>query len=217
MPWPGTAEFEVFLYGSGLFAANPTALQKALDLQAALNSGVERFEEKVKYWPFISTGSDTTRTYNAPRGRILDLNGGLVSLTSLVTDVTYANSAGLTRTNLQHFGLEPSDAPSNGLPYTRIEMYVRPGYYPASIQVTGKFGYCLDADLPSSARRGVMALAADELMPQITSLARKGSGLIRLTQGDSTKMWGDDAAKAAEYWDSVAQKAICQFKRDRYA
>jgi len=221
MPWPDADEFANFLVGCGLRDNPPTAIQQGMDLDDALNSAVEKWNGLTHYWPFLSTGVDETRQFDPPTGRVLDLRGGLVSFTSLYTDQVFQSTDSLAtgnqRENLRDFRLMPNDAPQENKPWTYIVTgwpssidYGFPGAYgvspvAGSIGITGKWGYCLDANLPRSARRGVMALAAQELMPQII-LEKTRGGLKRLSQGDSTKEWDFNAAN--DLLDGMVKKAL---------
>lgn len=219
--WPDEAEFRQFLVASGLHAfSNATEAQNALDLSGALTAGVERWNELTHYWPFLSTGDATEERRFDPRmGRIIDLNGGLLTLTSLSTGVTYG-STGNARVSVRDFRLMPTDAAPRKKPYTYIECLQ---FYPlsdsaeaGSIKVVGEWGYCTAANLPESARRAVMALAAQELTPQIAMVLSRG-GLTQLTEGDSTKRWGGMADLAAG-WQSTVTTALAQgYVRPRIA
>lgn len=223
MPWPDVTEFTEYLQASGLYGISPTAAQLLLDLEGALAAGIEQWENMTRYWPFLSNGDINEGRFFDPDGSsIIDLNGGLLRFTSLSTDIAYdANvsgtisdySSGQERVDIRDFALAPSDAPSRKRPYT----YIKCGWWtrgaPASIKVVGEWGYCIDRDLPKTARRAVMALAAMEVQPQIQRLISQG-GLKRLTRGDETKEWGiDDLRKAGLDWQSVADSAVKQYQR----
>lgn len=194
MPWAEANEFAHYLVAAGLRGTTPTAIQQALDLAGALDAALNKWEDLTHYWPFLSTGNvNVTRYFDGPNGRLLDINGGLVVFTSLETNLTYQTNGslggGTSQINIRDFKLKPTDAAPRRKPWTYIEI----GWWwhqCGQIGVTGDWGYCTEANLPSAARRAVMALAAITLAPQIISQLTRG-GLIRLEEGDSKKQWGD--------------------------
>lgn len=222
MPWPTVEQFTNYLKASGMVGLTLTAAQELLDLSGALTAAVERWEEMTHYWPFLSTGNaNETRYFEGPNGYILDIDGGLITFTSLSSGLVYeaggtnSLSAGTARTNYQDIRLHPTNAAAKGKPWTTIEL----GWSPNGglIAVTGEWGYCNDANLPESARRAVMAIAADWLMPQISMLMSNGA-LVELERGDERKKWADPG-KMAESWALQVKHAIETggFVRPRYA
>jgi hypothetical protein len=175
MGWPTSTNLEDYLQAAGLIDLTPTTAQGLLDLAGALAAAIERWDDLTGYWPFMSTGVDQKRIYTAfPLRDVLDLDNGLLSLSAMIIDVTYTNSEGTQKTHLQHFKLMPRNAPELGKPYTYIEwLWPMQTVSDSEIEITGKWGYCLEANLPDSAKRGVLALAALELMPQLQSWIRR--------------------------------------------
>ena len=226
MPWPDVAEFQQFLTASGLYGVlpslTPTAIQQALDLQGALSAAIDDWNYRTRYWPFLSTGnSSEQRNFDPAIGGMVDFNGGLVTLTLFRTQVTYANPVGVTRVLNRDFYLRPSDAPNQNKPWT----YATAGLYgltgiesgwQQSIAITGEWGFCTDANLPSKARRAVMCLAASELMPQITLQLRQG-GLDRISQGDETKQWSQKINDMRDFWMAEADGYQNFYQRPRFA
>lgn len=219
MPWPDVDEFATFLTASGLIGLTPSAVEDLLDLQGALDAGVERWNDLTYYWPFMSTGVVETRYFDPAWSYLLDLNSGLLSLTSLETGLQYLSTgslqSGTSQINVQDFKLKPMDAPNRGKPYTYIEAsWWGGGGIDSRIGVTGVWGYCLSANLPSSARRAVMALAAQDLMGNIELLRRTG-GLKKLTRGDETKEWSESSTLVS-FWGGIVGLALKQgFVRTR--
>jgi hypothetical protein len=209
MPWPTVSEFTDYLKASGMIGLTLTQAQELLDLNGALNAGIEQWEELTHWWPFLSTGNvNETRYFDPPDGKMLDLDGGLLTFTSLYTDLVYeaggnnSLSTGVSRTNFRDMRLQPPNAQPKGKPWTYIELGFWCGGGTGSVSVTGEWGYCTDANLPSSARLGVMALAAQWLMPQIANLLTNG-GLVELERGDERKKWGDAGTMAQSWADQV--------------
>ncbi len=209
MAWPTTEDLKDYLIASGLYSDPPSAVQSRLDLEGALLAAIEKWNDLTHYWPFVSTGNvNETRYFDAPTSYLLDLNGGLLQMVSVATDQVYepnysntvnnSLSVGTERLNLRDFRLEPADAPMRGKPYT----YLRLGWVacgvPGSIAIMGEWGYCTADTVPYSAKRGVLAIAAGMLMPQIMHQLTRG-GLVLLQRGDETKKWADPV-KMAEAW-----------------
>ncbi len=212
--WPNADELQQFLVASGLNVdAGKSAAQQALDLDGAISAAIDSWNDMTHYWPFLSTGVTTEeRRFDPNMGNLIDLNGGLVTLTSLTTGVTYSNSVGTPRTNIRDFQLLPSDAAPRKLPWNLITAiwfnWGDDSYYPGSIKIIGEWGYCTGTNLPASARRAVMALAAQSLMPQIELNLRRG-GLKVFQQGDSEKQWGR-LGESADMWQSMIDRALKQ-------
>lgn len=211
MPWPDAAEFTDFLTASGLISSPPTALQSLLDLEDMLDAAVERWNEMTGYYPFLSNGdTQEIRTFPSPfPARILDFapyQGGLVAFTSLTVGVTSTVSSGTAYTTDYHFRLLPRDAGQRKKPWTQIEFLYSPGSpWDGEVDIKGEWGYCTDANLPRSARRAVMALAALDCLPLL--LAHFSSGLIRWTEGDVTKQFGSpQEAKAG--WQALVDMGL---------
>lgn len=223
MPLPTVEDLKDYLIAAGLYSDPPSAIQSRLDLEGALDAAVDRWEDLTHYHPFMSTGNvNETRYFDPPSANLLDLDGGLLQLVALATEQQYdatANdslSAGVSQQNLRDFRLKPLNAAAKGKPYTYMEI----GWYPrgvtGSIAVTGEWGFCTSATMPAGARRGILALAADLLMPQISFQVSRG-GLSMLQRGDETKRW--DLSTLAELWKTDLQGALTMgdFVRRRIA
>lgn len=218
MAWPDEGELLTYLQASGLVSLTPSSVQNLLDLPGALATAIERWNDATRYWPFLSTGSTSeTRTFEPPAGFLLDLDGGLLTFTSMVSERDYDGtqndslSTGNTRLNLRDIRLCPTNAPQKVMPWTYMEL----GWTATVgiIQVTGEWGYTTAANLPETARRGVMAFAAQELAPQIEMHMSRG-GLKKLQQGDSTKEWGG-LDFIVSGWQTVAANAAKHYRRAR--
>jgi hypothetical protein len=217
MPWPTTDELFRYLVGAGLNQFGQTQAQQMLDFQGALDGAVNIWNDRTHYWPFLSTASTSEeRRFDPPNtGCLLDFNGGLVTFTSLTVDLTYANASGSARVNVRDFWLRPADAAPRKKPWTyAIMRHLWASHEPQSIAVVGEWGYCTDANLPAAARTAVLAIAARQLLPQIQTQISRG-GLIKLTEGDSSKQWG--FAELGQLWDGVVDRAVAQYARPRVA
>lgn len=217
--WPNEDEFLGYLVASGLTAFAQSEAQAELDLDGALDAAVERWNDLTHYWPFLSNGNTSeTRHFEQPGSYLLDFNGGLLSITSLASDRDYLGTdsytTGTERVNIRDYRLKPTDAPNQGKPWTYMELGWCGGR--GIVSVTGEWGFCRQANLPSSARRAVMALAAQELAPQIAASLSRG-GLKRLTRGDETKEFAA-LGDATVQWQGAIDLALKQgFVRPRIA
>lgn len=214
MGWPTGTDLENYLQAAGLVSDPLTDAQELFDFDGAIEAAIAQWNDETHYWPFLSTGLPTVRVFNAPYGRLLDLNGGLLSLEWLSIDVAATNSYGTRQTNLSDFTLQPSDAPSRGRPYTYIEFEGWQGGDNRSIEVYGIWGFTLDANLSAKAKRGVLAMAALDLLPQILTLQSRG-GLTELQEGDSRKKW--DTKSATDFFGSDVKRALAGYVRHRVA
>lgn len=215
MAWPTSDDLQTYLKAAGLIALDPTATELLLDYSGALSAAIERWNDETRYWPFLSAGDATeARRFSPPGGSLLDLNGGLLTLTSLTVDVTYTSS-GTVYMNQQHFKLLPRDAPQKTAPWTLIEFTWSPwNVSDGEVEIAGEWGYANSANLPESARRGVLAYAASELAPQI----QRGisGGTIKWTEGDVSRQYAalDDSRKD---WETLAESAAARYRRLRIA
>lgn len=212
MPWPTTAELTTFLQASHLVSVPPTALENLIDFSGILDTGIERWEGLTGFSPYLSSGQTETRAYRSPwPANILDLYGGLLAITSLTVDVTNTISSGTSYTAGLHYRLHPRDAAQRKVPWTQIEFMWSPGC-PADgeIEIAGIWGYTTEANLLSSAKRAVLALAAMEALPQVN--AAIAQGLLRWTEGDVTKQFAAGDA-IANGWQALVDKALAASPR----
>lgn len=219
---PTANDLWTFLIGAGLMAASPSAAQKALDLAGAASSAKDDFEQDIQYEPFLA-GVASLRKYD-PREVVyppeempmLDLGGGLLSVTTFKVGVT-ATSPGLTLTLNQDYFLRPARAPQKNRPYTWIEFYravFPPGVigagYPDSIQITGPWGFA--ATVPDWAFQAALFKAGLRLIPSLALAIN--NGLIRWRRGDEEKQWGPHPLTAQrEDWQREYHQAIGRYQR----
>src|SRR5512146_1155633 len=175
MAWPTSSDLLVYLRASGLVSSTLTSTEELLDFSGAVSAAIDQWEDETGWSPFVSTGAVEYRRFLPPIGALLDLGGGLLTLSTLAVDCTYTNGSGTAYTDLLHFRLLPRDAPQKTAPYTHIEFLWSPqSVTDSEVVVSGTWGYCTDANLPSAAKRGVLALAACELMPQLKEATTAG-------------------------------------------
>jgi hypothetical protein len=216
MPWPDATELQNYLTAAGLMATPATAMQGMLDLEDAIAAAIEQWDDATGYDPYLSTGVEEIRAFRSPApGNILELRSGLLMLTELRVDVTATVGSGTVYTNGTHFRLLPRDASQKVKPYTQVEFLWSPGSPGwGEIAIEGLWGYTTDGYLHSTSRRGVLAMAALELLPQINQAV--GQGLLRWTEGDVTKQYG--AAKdIIGVWEAVIARALAPYRQLRVA
>jgi hypothetical protein len=181
--WATATELQTYLQAARLVAVPPDAYQALLDFTGALAAAKDRFEQATGYVPFEAAAVDSTRKYDPQQSCLVDLDTGLVSLTS----VTYGGNVQVLDTD---FFLWPENNPAQGKPYRGLE-FLGPVYgLPRSIVVVGTFGFCANGALPDGAKQAQLAGAASWLSPQIEGNLSKG--VMRWQEGDVSKEFGKD-------------------------
>lgn len=210
--WATISEFQNWLTASGMFSSPPNEQQSYMDLNQALSAATQRINDLTRYWPFLSNGNTAeVRYFEPPHNGIVDLNGGLVTFTSMAYAVSYdgtsSYTSGTSETNLRDFRLMPHDADKQVKPWTYIDCCL--ALYGDVVAVTGEWGYYKPSTLTEDARILHMMLAARTLAPSI-DLARRGGGLKKLTRGDETKEWGDFGALGKMLDEQIEQTIRAQ-------
>jgi len=199
--YPDANELVSFLLAAGMAVDAPPCGPVYLAAINALGSAVAEWEERTCWQPFLSSGQDSARVFDGPGAEILDLDGGLLSLTSLTI-------SGTAYTQNQQFTLGPQDAAARGRPFTYLDFglpaYSQGGGYGLlsggflgfvpmgrrSIAVVGQWGRC--NALPGDARQAVLTRAAEMLYPQRVAAM---TGVVSQTQtadGTSIKFRGGE-------------------------
>jgi hypothetical protein len=140
------------------------------------------FERRTRRRPFLKDASDVERSFNPPAmegsrgisGAVIDLDAGLLSLTSIYMDVTYDNPDGVLLVQGRDFVLTPANAPVIGEPWRYVQL-LEPFYivhqplYAArqtqSVKVTGRWGY--SDEVPEDVWKCCLALGASIAMTSI--------------------------------------------------
>ena len=194
MAYPTGTELIDALVLRGVFEtpSHPTATFSAI-----MSGIVQRFERETGWVPFLSAGSDSSRTFDPPHGsHILFLNAGLVS----IDEITVTDDV---QTVEEHYWPKPST-----VPYTRIDFSYVPGGNPSSIEITGEWGYCdtLPADVTSAL---LNAGIAEYLRTVSNPFVGIGGAPKRIKQDDVEKDYGDNGGLVrlfdAEYQNCVAR------------
>jgi hypothetical protein len=193
---PTGVDLSRFIEGAGLTIPNGY-----LDLDGAVYSAIEEWEERTGFMPFFTPATDpsATRYYSpgsitiAPNDQpVLELGAGLLSVQTFMVGVT-PTDPGKALTSVTDYILCPVNAPAKQKPFTYITfispfaMFGNVGpMYPNSIQVTGRWGYW--TSVPEAAWRAILCGAAARLAPQLSLAIR--DGVARWTEGDVSNDYG---------------------------
>ncbi len=209
MGYPTTQNLKDFLEGSRLIEDTSASPYDLLDYAGAVAGAEEFFENSVKWFPFLSSGSASTRLFDPPinNGRdypYLSLQGGLTALTSV-------SISGTTLDTSQYFSC-PTNTLAKGRPITGIEFYRV--YYvaslPRSVSVIGKWGYC--DTLPDSVFNAVLHYAASTLLASVSFGVSQG--LAGKKEGDEEWRYGNDDFKmGADMWAKEFQEVVRRYQR----
>lgn len=147
----------------------------------------------------------STRKFDAPdSGTVLKLDADLVSITSV-------SVGGQPKTlDTDYFGL-PTNAPSDGKPYTLIEFACWLPQGRRNIEVTGPWGFSLE--VPELAWDAILADAALRCVPALETAISNGLKSIKLGQDSYTFGENGVFSVAAATWTEQRQAAIDFYKR----
>jgi hypothetical protein len=208
MAYPTADDLKDFIKSTGLTSDVSVAPYSYMDWEGAVEAAAEEFERSVGWFPFLSSGSASARTFDAPVPNYrdlprLELQGGLVSLTSVT-----ASGNTITTPNLV---TKPDNATSRGLPITALAFWrVAFPPTPKCVTVTGVWGFC--STLPSAVSRAVTARAAQLLFAEV-SMGVSG-GIVRKKEGDEEWQYGNDDFKMAmEEYGRQFQEIVRRYKR----
>jgi hypothetical protein len=120
------------------------------------------------------------RGENRGGGRILQVRGGYVSITSIRTGITPSDATGTLLVLNTDFRLLPYDAALNNRPYTSIELTYPLWGAPRSVKITGKRGYSVEMN--AEVWNAIRMLAASMYLEALKE--GKGGKLVEWTDGD---------------------------------
>ena len=193
--YPAAADLTAFLAGTGLDVPD------SLDLQDKCDEAAAEWESRVGWFPYLATDTTeapSTRLFDPPGpaaasgrpsgvrgGKILCLEGGLLSLTSLSVGVVPDGSGdydgapgtqGSLLTNNLNFFLRPQNAAARGLAWTEVEFLCPIRGVPQSVAVAGVWGRVTEIgdDVWNAVRQYAAFLAVPELQIAISS------GLVKI-------------------------------------
>jgi hypothetical protein len=203
MSWLTADDLEAFLQAGGLLEVPLSRTETLLDLAGAVSAAQERFEQEVRWFPFLKQNTDVTRYFDPNETCILDLQGGLMTLTSV-------SLAGVVQVENTDFFCMPKNAGARGVPITSLEFVSVPSGRRGSIAVAGRWG-CVAA-LPDSVKQAVLGKAAVLLIPQIH--AAYSRGLLRWREGDVEQSSGAEPfASLVQGWERGYAEAVRHYRR----
>lgn len=208
MGYPTQTDLKNFVKGQGL-GIDPTASPYTFwDWAGAASAASSEFERAVRWFPFLASGSDSSRTFNAPVPNFtdlprLELGGGLVSLTS----VTVSGNAVVS----PYVQTKPDNATAKGLPITALAFWRKPfPALPLCVSVTGNWGFC--ATLPDDVFQAVLRRAAQLLMAE--SLLSVSGVTSKWKEGDVEQQTGTDSVKlAVQSYEQAFERVVVRYRR----
>lgn len=194
-PWPDAHDIRRYAENAGVRLTNFDLIAT----ERAVHGAIAEFERRTGWLPFLSSGQDETRLFDTPMNSLLDLKGGLVSVTAVAVAGT-AYQAGV------NFWMKPGNAPAQGRPYTAIDfnglreygyagMYdynpINSLFYPGtghqSVSVTGRWGFC--AAVPFDVAQAVIGRALGQALGFAGS--RRSRGLQQWEEGGVSEKYAD--------------------------
>jgi len=205
MAYPTAAELKTFLLGAGFITDPTVAPDSYLDYQGAVDSASAQFEDDVKWFPYLSTGTPTARYFDPPViTNQLHFEAGLLALTSITR-----NGTALTQNT--DFWLFLENAATQGKPYKYLKFYFNVWGLPRSIVITATWGAvtAVPADVKQAVMCKAAALLADEIFGKIAS-----GGISEWKQGDtSTKYSIADLKSLPSGWNAIYDKCVVRKRR----
>lgn len=203
MGWLTADDLKAFLQAGGLIGVPLSSTETLLDFAGAVSAAQERFEQEVRWFPFLKQNTDVTRYFDPNETRFLDLQGGLITLTSV-------SIGGTALVENSDFFCMPRSASLRGVPITSLEFARVPTGRHGSIAVTGRWG-CV-ATLPDSVKQAVLGKAAVLLVPQIHAAFSRG--LLRWREGDVEQSSGAEPfASLVQGWERGYAEAVQHYRR----
>lgn len=219
--YPVAADVQARLESTGVYDADA-----GLSLASLATRASEKWESDTEFKPFLSSGDEETKYYNAPGpvrrppstllggGDLLFLQRGVLSVSELTVD-------GTEKTAETDYWLEPYDAPDDGWPYLRVRFYAPMWSTQRGVAITGVWGFCLTLSqsvfdaivaqacllaLPDLANRRRMSAEA----AQSTLVKAKETGPVRTEYATADASKADTLATLAarleaEYSDAVSK------------
>lgn len=153
--YPTGDDLQAFATNAGVVTANADL---SLDYGRVVAAAIKQWDSDTGWKPFVATTQ--TRYYDLPKSHILDLRGGLLSLTSVTVGTNTALVQALD------FDLYPLNAATDGLPYEWIEFrrtHVFAYNRHAAVAVAGSFGRV--TTVPDEVKHAILCNACVRLMP----------------------------------------------------
>lgn len=204
--FPTISDVTTFLTEAGFLSGSlPTSLV------GVAASAKEEWERDSGFVPWIAL-SDITRYFDPPSGYILDLAGGLATLTTLTI-------AGQGLTEWQDFWLEPPNAVPLA-PWTFVRFAYNVYGEPQSIEVTGKWGYRLAGTnaVPQDVFDAVLRRAAGKALAVLRASGVATGPLTSVKQDDVAYAWGEGSESQVmvggpAQWEQEWRETLARYKR----
>ncbi len=212
--FPSDSEVQTFVVASGVTAPSGFSFTGYGALAQT------EFQNRTGLIPFLKDASDVSRSYDPPGPRskletyyylggekVLELDAGLLSCTSVALGVTPDTPDGQTMDLQRQLRLMPANAPVKGRPYTWIEFFFPVYGAPSSVVVTGKWGY--SATVPEDVWQGCLRLAASMAAKDVLQGILSGPTTISAGEDEITQ---DSFRELGLAWDQYASAVIDRYK-----
>lgn len=211
MSYPSTSDLQAFVG-----TIPDLEVDGAYLLAQPLADAIEAWEEGTQWIPYIKDSVDRTLRFDPPArgsfGCVLDLQRGLLALTSVTAGLAYDGSGGSTYTENVDFKLWPYDGGVSGKPWTQIHFRTIPYGEEGSLKVIGRFGK-VDS-CPDQVKLAIMSYAAAVLIePALGALGSMKS----VKQGPVEYQYGstDAAGKASSTAARLMNAFLSTMNRSR--
>lgn len=209
MAYPTGYELRAFLISNGLIAPNAN---ESLDCDSLIQAAVAQWEGDTGWYPFLGDSETiSTRYYDVPDGRLLELESGLLFLSG----VSIGGSLLGIGDDSPLFSLFPAN--TNGKPHTAIkfEYSLCSHDYPSrSIAVQGSWGYTFT--LQADVKNAILSLAA---MNAATFLSTATGSITQIKQDDVQISYASTTSGNAHYsavqlqYKAVYDLAVVRYKK----
>lgn len=184
-------------------------------------AALDAFQTDTRQQPFLKDASDVTRYFDPPGpesrlenqfyrggGKLLQLEAGLLSCTSISLGVNADNPNGDAMDLQRQLRLMPQNAAARGKPYTWIEFFFPVYGSPGSLKIVGKWGY--SAQVPEDAWQAVLKKAAAMSTPAV--IQALSDGLAAWSEGDASEKYSPiDLETSATRWDNEVDACILRY------
>jgi hypothetical protein len=219
--YPSASNLQSYLNSLGLLT---TAQVAALNLTDRIAAATDAWEEETGWHPFIKDTSDVSRQFTPPGpnrkpgltgrggGYVLDLDCGLLTVTSIVTGYSASPtspSAGTTEVAEDDYWLLPEGAPLENRPYTQVEFAASIWGQARSIRITGKWGFC--STLPDDAFQAILRMGALQTADELVAL--RTGGMIEWEEEARERYGENPLGKYLERWQSDWDRAVMRYRR----
>ena len=182
------------------------------------------FQERTGRIPFLKDSVDVSRSYDPPGAysslettfykggeKILELDAGLLSCTSVYLGVVVPDNVGTAMDLQRQLRFMPANAAAMGHPYEWIEFYFPVYGAPSSVVVTGRWGYATEVpdDVWQACLRLGASIAAKDILEGIMSTPNT------FKEGDETQIQ-DSFDALGNQWQNYANRVIGRYKLLRF-